>query len=125
MLKYIHLVSALISISLFVARGIWTVRNAPIMQRKWVKIVPHVNDTILLGSAIIMLFMIGQYPFIDSWLTAKVIALFVYIGLGMAALKFCRNRYCRLLTFAGALLTFFYIVSVARVRDPAGFLLFF
>ena len=75
MIKLIHMITALISISFFLLRGIWVFNSSEMMSKKWVKIVPHVNDTILLVTAIILAVGLQQYPFTHDWLTAKFSAL--------------------------------------------------
>jgi uncharacterized membrane protein SirB2 len=82
-----------------------------------VKIVPHVIDTVLLASAIALTVMIRQYPFVAPWLTAKVIGLVAYIGLGMIALKRGRSKPVRITTWIAAQLVFFYIVAAALTKS--------
>ena len=77
MIKLIHMSTALISISLFLIRGFWVFKSSPMMNKKWVKILPHVNDTVLLTTATILAISTQQYPFVQTWLSAKFIALFV------------------------------------------------
>ena len=91
------------------------------MSKKWVKIVPHVNDTVLLVTATILAISIQQYPFVHSWLSAKIIALLIYIVLGMFALKRAKEMKNKIIFFILALLTFSYIVSVALTRSPSWF----
>lgn len=122
MIKMIHMSTALISISLFLLRGFWVLRGSSMMTKKWVKIVPHVNDTILLVTAIILAMMIQQYPFVDAWLTAKFVALLVYIVLGMFALKRAKEMKNKILFFVLALMMFSYIVGVALNRTADWFL---
>ena len=74
-LKLTHISCAAISYTLFVARGIWMLRGSALLQRRWVKTVPHVVDTVLLASAIALAIITRQYPLAAPWLTAKVIAL--------------------------------------------------
>ncbi len=93
-------------------------RESPLLRRRWVKVVPHVIDTGLLASAIAMTVAIRQYPFSADWLTAKVLALICYIGLGMMALRFGRTRGVRLTAWLAAQAAFFYIVAVAVTRNP-------
>lgn len=113
MIKLIHISTAFISISLFLLRGFWVFRASPMMNQKWVKILPHVNDTILLITATLLALSIQQYPFVDTWLTAKFIALIIYIIFGMFALKRAKNIKNKLVFFVLALLMFSYIVGVA------------
>ena len=109
--------SAAASISLFLLRGMWMLNDQLALRGRWVRIVPHVIDTILLASAIAMVVMSQQYPFYASWLTAKVLALLVYIGLGMVALKRGKTKRVRAVAFVGAVATFAYIVGVAVTRS--------
>ena len=122
MIKLIHMSTAFISISLFMLRGFWVFRELPMMTKKWVKILPHVNDTVLLITAIFLTMGINQYPFTHDWLTAKFIALFFYIGFGMFALKRAKNKKNKVVFFILALLTFSYIVGVALTRTAGWFM---
>jgi len=121
-IKLIHMSTAFISISLFLVRGFWVYRSSPMMTKKWVKIVPHVNDTILLITAIILAITIQQYPITDGWLTAKISALIIYIVLGMFALKRAKEMKNKIVFFILALLTFGYIVGVALTRSASWFI---
>jgi uncharacterized membrane protein SirB2 len=117
-IKIIHVTTALISISGFTLRGIWMLRDSPQLQAKWVKIIPHVNDTVLLLSAIILAVQMSQAPFVHGWLTAKVLGLLLYIGLGMVALRFGKTKPVKALAFLSAIIVFIYIVLVALTKNP-------
>ncbi|MEO6353820.1 MAG: SirB2 family protein [Oxalobacteraceae bacterium] len=121
-IRHLHITCALLSGSLFLLRGYWMLLDSPALQRRWVRIAPHVIDTLLLASALVMVFWSAQYPFVQNWLTAKVIALLVYIGLGTIALKRGKTRTVRVSAFIAALLVFAYIVGVALTRQamPVG-----
>lgn len=118
LLRGIHLSCVGLTFISFTTRGLWMWLAPERLARTWVRITPHVIDTLLLASAIGLAFTIHQYPFVNGWLTAKLLALFVYIGLGMIALHHGRTRMVRLTAFLGALLVFGYIMSVARAHDP-------
>lgn len=117
-LKAVHVACVAASYALFFTRGVWMVRQSPMLQRRWVKILPHIVDTVLLASAVALTVTIRQYPFVSDWLTAKVVGLFVYIGLGMIALGRGRPRPVRIAAWAAAQIVFFYIVAVALTRNP-------
>jgi uncharacterized membrane protein SirB2 len=121
LLKTIHVSCAGISISLFFLRGMWSFKDSAIMRQRWVKIVPHFVDTVLLASALGLAYTIGQYPFLDAWLTAKFFALLLYIGLGSVALKHGRNKATRVSAWLAAHAVFAYIVLVAVTHNPAPF----
>ncbi len=109
----IHLATAGISLALFLLRGAWRLTDSPMLTQKWVRIVPHVNDTLLLAAAIGMLMVVDLNPLQHGWLTAKIIALMAYIVLGTVALKRGKTALTRKLAFFGALAIFAYIVAVA------------
>lgn len=121
-LKHLHLTAVVLSFALFTLRGLWMLADSPQLQRRWVRIVPHLIDTVLLASAIGLTLILQQYPFVNGWLTAKVLALIAYIILGSIALKRGPTRTIRALAWVAALATFGYIVSVALTHDPRGFL---
>lgn len=116
-IKHLHITFAVLSGSFFLLRGLWMLADSPMLQRRWVKVVPHGVDTLLLASALVLVFWSGQYPFVQNWLTAKVIALIVYIGLGTIALKRGKTKTVRVTAFISALLVFAYIVGVAVTRQ--------
>lgn len=117
-LKQIHLLAVVFSISLFIVRGIWMLLDSPQMQQRWVRIIPHWIDTVLLLSAIGMLVTIRLNPLLVNWLTAKIIALLVYIGLGMIALRRGRSKPIRAVALLAAVATLVYIVTVAYTKQP-------
>jgi len=122
MIKLIHMSTAFISISFFLLRGFWVFSDSSMMSKKWVKILPHVNDTVLLITATLLALSVQQYPFVDGWLTAKVVALILYIIFGMFALKRAKEMKNKVLFFILALVTFSYIVGVALTRNTGWFL---
>lgn len=116
-IKQLHIACAAVSGSLFLLRGIWMLRDSQMLHQRWVRITPHIVDTLLLSSAIFMVVWSGQYPFAQGWLTAKVLALIVYIVLGTIALKRGRNKMVRVSAFIAALAVFAYIGSVAMTKQ--------
>jgi len=121
-LKHLHVTCVIISGSGFFLRGMWMLSDSPCLNQRWVRIVPHVVDTTLLGSAISMVVITSQYPLAQDWLTAKLIGLLVYILCGTIALKRGKTKATRAVFFAVAVLAFTYIVTVALTRSPlAGF----
>ena len=118
LIKTIHISCAAASYLLFFLRGIWKLTGSAIMSQRWTRIVPHVVDTLLIVSAIALAVSIRQYPFVDAWLSAKVIALLLYIGLGFVALKYGRSKTVRLSAWIIAQLVFAYIVLVAINHNP-------
>jgi uncharacterized membrane protein SirB2 len=117
-LKVIHVTAAAVSYALFVVRGIWMINGSPRLAERWVRVVPHINDTLLLAAAIWLTLLLREYPGSHAWLTAKVAGLLLYIGLGTVALKRGRTRRARIVAWLAAQAVFFYIVAVALTRNP-------
>ncbi|MCV6605486.1 MAG: SirB2 family protein [Porticoccaceae bacterium] len=112
-IKHAHITFAVISIGFFAVRAWWAWKKPLLLRQRWVKITPHINDTLLLGCAIYLAATIQQYPFVHPWLTAKVIGLLAYIGFGTVAVK--RGKPWAALMAA---LCFGYIFAVARSHSP-------
>jgi uncharacterized membrane protein SirB2 len=95
--------------------------DSPRLQARWARIVPHINDTLLLASGIALAVLMQQYPLVHGWLTAKLFALIAYIVLGTLALKRGKTKAQRVTAWIAALLVFGYMLAVARAHDPLPF----
>ena len=89
------------------------------LNQRLARVVPHIIDSLLLGSAITMAVMSAQYPFVNGWLTAKLIGLFVYVLFGGMALRRGKTKSIRARFLILAVLTYVYIVSVALTRNSS------
>jgi uncharacterized membrane protein SirB2 len=72
-IKLIHVSSVIVSYLLFSLRSMWMLQGSAAMRQRWVKVMPHVVDTVLLISAITLAIRIDQDPIHNSWLSAKVV----------------------------------------------------
>ncbi|MFV2060237.1 MAG: SirB2 family protein, partial [Gammaproteobacteria bacterium] len=122
-IKFIHVSCAALSISGFILRGIWMMNQSPYLQKTWVKISPHVIDTLLLLSAIILAINLSVNPLVQFWLLSKIIALIAYIVLGLIALRLGTTMLQRKLAWVTAILVFAYIVLVAIMKQSLPILL--
>jgi uncharacterized membrane protein SirB2 len=121
-LKQLHLATIAITLTLFLLRGAWMMADSPRLQARWARIVPHINDTLLLASGIALAVLLQQYPLVHGWLTAKFFALIAYIALGTLALKRGKTKSRRIAAWFAALLVFGYMAAVAVAHDPLPFL---
>ena len=121
-LKHLHIGCAFLSIVGFTLRGYWMLTGSALLRSRPARVLPHMIDTLLLASAVGMLLIWQLSPLQSDWLIAKIIALLVYIGLGMVALRFGKSRKTRVNAWLLALLAAAYIVSVAYSKSPWGFL---
>jgi uncharacterized membrane protein SirB2 len=118
----LHILCVILSITGFCLRGLLLMQKSALAGRRWFRVLPHVNDSILLTAAIALTVLIGQYPFVDAWLTAKIFGLIAYIILGALALKAGRSARWRMAAGAAAVAVFGWIVSVALTKHPLGIL---
>lgn len=117
-LKHLHVTCVVLSGLGFLVRGSLMCRASPWLTQRLTRTLPHIVDSVLLGSAIAMAVISSQYPFAQPWLTAKLGGLLAYIGLGTMALKRGRTLAIRRRFFVLALLSYAYIVGVALTRSP-------
>ena len=118
LLKALHVATVVLSGTLFFVRGVWVLTGSARSNQRWTRIVPHVVDSVLLLSAIALMVIIRQYPFVHAWLTIKVIAVLIYIGLGMIAIRHGKRNHTRIVAWILALLIFAYIVVAALRHNP-------
>ncbi len=114
----VHVSTVILSISGFIFRGILHFRGSDLVKRKWLKITPHIIDTVLIISAITLLIQNGLNLLTTPWLLAKLIALIFYIALGLIAFRFSKTTRVRMLAWSGAILLFAYICTVAVTKNP-------
>ncbi len=112
-IKHIHMLAALVSVVGFALRGALKIRQSSLIERTWVRITPHIVDTILLVSALYLLISSQMWPTQHPWVAAKITALFVYIGLGLMTMRFSQTQKQRLIAYFMTLLCGIYIISVA------------
>jgi uncharacterized membrane protein SirB2 len=118
-LKHVHMSLVFISIILFIIRGGAKVCQSHGFNQKWLKIVPHLLDSLLLVSGIALTIIIAQYPISHHWLTVKMLLLVGYIVLGMKTMKSTQVMQQRTY-FAAALCCVLLLVMVAKTHHPMG-----
>ncbi len=119
MIKMFHITAAYLSVTLFVVRAVWAFTSPEMLQQKWVRIVPHVLDTLLLLLGVALALNLAVSPF-SGWLAAKMIGLLCYIGFGVVTLR-ASTRPLKLAGLCGALFSVLYIIAVAYTRQAVPF----
>ena len=120
-IKNLHLLTITLSIALFVLRFFWKWAGSAIMQKRWVKVVPHIVDTLLLLSGISLIFITHFYPFSPqgTWLTEKIFGVIIYIALGFVALsKRPLSQKTRWLAVILALACLYLVLKLALTKIP-------
>lgn len=116
--RHLHITCAAISIALFVARAGLSLRGIDWRRWPWLRIIPHVNDAVLLSAAVTLSAWSQQYPWQLPWLGTKILLLIAYILLGRLALRPDQPLAQRWCYFVAALGTVFWLVGVALTRTP-------
>ena len=116
-LKHLHMLTVVITLTLFLLRGFWMLADSPRPQARWLRIVPHTNDALLLFAAIAMLVVGGLNPLQHPWIMTKIVGLLAYIGLGTLALKHGKTKATRVKALIAALGVFAWIVAVAVTKQ--------
>ena len=117
LIKHLHLTFVALSIVLLLLRFFWMMRKSPNFDKKWVKVLPHVVDTMLLLSAAALCVTIAQYPFVNDWLTEKFIAVIAYIIMGFMCFK-GRTKALKFVALAGAIGWSVLIGRLAITKTP-------
>ena len=115
MLKSLHVMLAYATVIGFVVRAVWSLTDSAMLKARWVKIVPHVIDTLLLVLGVAMALNMSLSP-VSGWLGAKLIGLLAYIGFGVLTLR-STTRAVKIVGLIGALSSVGYIFAVAFTRS--------
>ena len=121
-IKLVHICAVIASGGLFGLRGLLRLVRSRITNHPALRYLSYAIDTTLLTAALMLLTILHQYPFVQAWLTVKVLLLVVYIVLGTFALKCGRTRAMQASCYFAALAVYLFIVSVAIAHNPWGVL---
>ena len=116
--KWLHVLCVAASASLFLLRGWWMWCSPHRLQRRWVRVLPHVIDTALFATGVTLVLITTMYPWQQPWLAVKLVALLAYILLGMTALRFARDRNVARTAWVLAVMTLLYMIAVALTKSP-------
>lgn len=115
-IKHLHVTAVVLSISFFIIRAFWSYIGSNLLSKTWVKILPHIIDTVLLTCGVILAAMIGPN---QPWILTKIVLLIAYIGVGTIAIKRGKTKNGRLTAAVIAVAIFAYIVGVAITKNSA------
>jgi len=116
-MKHLHMTLALLSVLLFTLRFVWLLTNSGQLNKKWVKIAPHVIDTFLLLLGVGLAVKLSMNPMEQLWLGEKLIAVLGYILMGFYTLKLAKTNFTRIFGFLGALAWIIIAVKLAVTKQ--------
>lgn len=119
---YLHIGSAIFSVTFFALRFWWTHHQNTWLERRWVRVLPHAVDSVLLLSGVTLMLMTRYFPFTEegTWLTEKLFGVIIYIILGFVALgrRRPRSQQVGFIAFMLALMVLCIIVKLAITKVP-------
>ena len=119
-LKYLHLVTACITVVLFSVRLLMDLVGRSGWRQTPLRWIPHANDTVLLIAAIGLVIVTPWMPLVHDWLTAKIVLLIGYIVAGVFALKLTLSKPARALAAILALVQVAAIFHLALFKPAFG-----
>jgi uncharacterized membrane protein SirB2 len=120
---HIHGLAVVLSLIGFILRGIWMLKDSPRLKARWVKITPHIVDTVLLVSALIASYlMFWRYGANPDYVTVMIVGLIVYIVLGLFALRLGKTKAIRASAWVLAIAVFLYISAAGTLKTTTPFL---
>ncbi|MDQ2068971.1 SirB2 family protein [Natronospira bacteriovora] len=120
-IKHLHMTLALLSILGFMLRGGWLLVTGEKPANRFAKIAPHVLDTLLLLSGIVLLGMTGWAFLTQGWMLLKLLFVAAYIGVGIAAFRAGAGS-LRWGLFFLAVLLFVQTMAIAFSKQAGGLL---
>ena len=119
-IRAVHIGTVAASGLLLLARGLAHNLFGASWVNSWpVRLLSWTIDIVLLTAAMMLTTIIRQYPFVDSWLTMKLLLLIAYVLLGYQAVR-APTRQMRWASFAAAAIIYGFIITIARAHSPLG-----
>ncbi|MBN8947782.1 SirB2 family protein [Rhodanobacter sp. UC4437_H4] len=122
-IKAVHILCVLLSGGLFALRGLMAqTRLAGVAQGAPLRLLSYTIDTVLLTAALMLVSILPGALFANGWLTVKLILLLAYVALAMLAMKRVHAPRARMIFYVAALATYTWMLGVARMHHPLGWL---
>jgi len=112
-IRYLHIACVALSGALFTSRALLRIKGSLLVNHRALRMTSYLIDTTLLLAGILLTLILHQYPFVNGWLTAKVLLLPCYIGLGLLTLRQARTSFWCSVAMLGALLVYGAMITVA------------
>ncbi|WP_080635058.1 SirB2 family protein [Teredinibacter turnerae] len=114
--KHLHVWFALLTFVGFSLRFLWLIGRSDLLHKRWVKILPHINDTGLLISGVTLAIFFGYSPFAVFWFGVKLALIALYIVLGVLLFRTHQNRLYQITLFSMSFTTYFFIIIVVLTK---------
>ncbi len=122
-IKWVHVACVLASGMLFAVRGLLVqVGHGGVARGIPVDVLGYAIDTALLTTALMLLSIVPGALFANGWLTFKLVLLVAYVALAVLTMKRASVPRARLTFYVAALATYVYVLGVARMHHPLGWM---
>lgn len=111
-----HLALLLISLLSFALRTFWAIKGSEYINNVILFKIHKMLNLVLILSGFALCVTINQYPFVDAWVTEKLVLLFVYVGFAMLAFKPQMNLKVRQFCIAVSMVFFVIIFYIAKTK---------
>ena len=115
-IKQAHMLFAAVSLVSFLVRSGLKFSGSSLLNKKPVKILPHINDSLLLIFGVALAVIAGFNPFVQYWLLAKIVLLLAYIACGLYVMKWSKSTVSRAVGVLVALFCFMSMGFLAAVK---------
>ena len=123
-LKTLHVVCAYTTGLGFLLRGLLVIFNSPLRHYRLTKTLPHIIDSGLFISGLLM-FYSWDIPLTSlPWLMAKLTALLIYIGCGLWMIRWGTTDTRRKCGLIAGLAVYAYIIGAAHTKSVFSLLIF-
>ena len=112
-IRHLHIACVALSGTLFTSRALLRIKGSLLANHRALRLTSYFIDTTLLLAGILLTLILEQYPFVNAWLTAKVLLLPCYIGLGLITLRRAPDRFWCSVAMLSALLVYGAIITIA------------
>ena len=109
--KLLHVACATVSVTFFVVRALWMLQGSSLLNALWVRVAPHVVDTVLFLSGVYLASLWG-WP---TWVYVKLVGVVLYIVFGSLALRRAPTALARRVSLLAALVAVSFVFMVAFV----------
>ncbi|MDP5211084.1 SirB2 family protein [Microbulbifer sp. 2205BS26-8] len=116
LVKQVHVTTAVISLFLFLLRAGLDFSKKTHWRHTPLRLVPHVNDTLLLSAAIALVILGNWNPALYHWLAAKLVLVLGYIAAGFLALHQTLSWRTRIAAALLALVQIAFIFYLAIIK---------
>lgn len=121
-IRNVHIAAALASGGIFLLRSLaYNLFGAGWAMAFTLRTIVWTVDTTLLTAAFMLMTITSQVPFVDAWLTVKVLLLVIYVVLAWTAFR-AASKKTRIAATIAAAAVFGMVYSIARTHEPLGFL---